>query len=660
MTEVSDAAIKRTQDSLGKIIKKPILTEKLLRKPPFKFLHDIIHAVIKTTSFLDGLYTDEELQSENMKDRDAKIAFLQKAIDAIKISTKLEVKARPSKIVAGLEADKTNELLVAISKAIDRKIDSTEAVALVKSGNVAAAAPKKEVKPTKTQTKSEPRKAKKETKETKEPSRKTKTTTDTKPTKKTEPNAKVSRQSSKDSVETKKTKRSSSQGNRDKEKENDKKKDRERTATLKTESVEKVPKAVEQTIEAPQTNGIVNDIIENQESKPNLAKVEPVETIVKQIDLPKDESEKYEPREEKIEKREKTPKTTPEKKSEETVDGKPEEKPKSAVPLEVTKSEESVNNPQPSPPTAVTSTAVSKKVPEKAVEKVEKPPSDKPRSSKSRKSHPKHDSEKVSDGMKTEEKLTTSKSMDKVIERSHGVKTNEVTKNSKPSRTALRSAAMRPISARPSAPRRRDRNVRQIVHTESFVQESGDQKTDKKNQLPAFDDADNIVITETITENLSAIDEPATNNMDGEIDGEQGHLVQQILETQTAILKSDAKNDISTISDDRKSITRNMTELRKMIQKLSLYITPLGKMMEYFQEDVDAMQIELLMWQKAGAAARADIKEEQRTTEKLLENFKYHLAEINNSIKDHAEQINNTTMNIIQNEEKISKLISTL
>lgn len=49
-----------------------------------------------------------------------------------------------------------------------------------------------------------------------------------------------------------------------------------------------------------------------------------------------------------------------------------------------------------------------------------------------------------------------------------------------------------------------------------------------------------------------------------------------------------------------------------MIQKLSLFITPLGKMMEYFQEDVDAMQIELLMWQKAGAAAQVDIKEEQR------------------------------------------------
>lgn len=45
MSEVSDITIKRTQDTLGKIIKKPALTEKLLRKPPFKFLHDIINAV---------------------------------------------------------------------------------------------------------------------------------------------------------------------------------------------------------------------------------------------------------------------------------------------------------------------------------------------------------------------------------------------------------------------------------------------------------------------------------------------------------------------------------------------------------------------------------------------------------------------------------------
>lgn len=55
----------------------------------------------------------------------------------IGIATKQDLRARPSKIVAGLEAEKTNEFLIAIARAIDRKVDTTEAVVLVKSGNVA-------------------------------------------------------------------------------------------------------------------------------------------------------------------------------------------------------------------------------------------------------------------------------------------------------------------------------------------------------------------------------------------------------------------------------------------------------------------------------------------------------------------------------------------
>lgn len=39
------AVVKRTQEALGRVIRRPPLTEKLLNKPPFRYLHDIITEV---------------------------------------------------------------------------------------------------------------------------------------------------------------------------------------------------------------------------------------------------------------------------------------------------------------------------------------------------------------------------------------------------------------------------------------------------------------------------------------------------------------------------------------------------------------------------------------------------------------------------------------
>ena len=67
-------------------IKRPKLTPALLQKPPFRFLHDIVSEVTKTTGFASGLYVEDELKSANIKDKDSKIAYLSKIIRCVELS----------------------------------------------------------------------------------------------------------------------------------------------------------------------------------------------------------------------------------------------------------------------------------------------------------------------------------------------------------------------------------------------------------------------------------------------------------------------------------------------------------------------------------------------------------------------------------------------
>jgi hypothetical protein len=42
------------------------MTQKLLLKPPFRYLHDIFTATMQATGFAQGLYTEEELDAKSI------------------------------------------------------------------------------------------------------------------------------------------------------------------------------------------------------------------------------------------------------------------------------------------------------------------------------------------------------------------------------------------------------------------------------------------------------------------------------------------------------------------------------------------------------------------------------------------------------------------
>lgn len=121
----SDAA---TQMLLGELIQKPKLTEKLLAKPPFRFLHDIIMEVMRVTGFATGLYTPTEMDSAAVVEKTQKMLFLEKIIKVVGTQLNTMVEAKPAKIVAGLDAPVTNNFLQLLAVAAKLAPNSTNAV----------------------------------------------------------------------------------------------------------------------------------------------------------------------------------------------------------------------------------------------------------------------------------------------------------------------------------------------------------------------------------------------------------------------------------------------------------------------------------------------------------------------------------------------------
>ncbi len=82
---IDGSSYDRTRALLEPIISKPKLADKLLSKPPMRFIHDVVMAVTAATGFADGLYNEEERVSDNMKEKPQKVQFLEKIINCVGI-----------------------------------------------------------------------------------------------------------------------------------------------------------------------------------------------------------------------------------------------------------------------------------------------------------------------------------------------------------------------------------------------------------------------------------------------------------------------------------------------------------------------------------------------------------------------------------------------
>jgi len=77
------------------------MTEKLLTKPPFRYLHDIFTATMGKTGFGEGMFQGEELNSKSFEDRDSKMGFLVKVITLTEMMVGNKIDIKPSMVLAG-------------------------------------------------------------------------------------------------------------------------------------------------------------------------------------------------------------------------------------------------------------------------------------------------------------------------------------------------------------------------------------------------------------------------------------------------------------------------------------------------------------------------------------------------------------------------------
>lgn len=473
----------------------------------------------------------------------------------LELVTGEEISARPSKIVAGQEPEKTNQLLQSIGRALEQKLDTKEAVATIKNGSSEIKEKtSSKVVPVKTKPTEKVRAEKPATKEKKTVEKiiKPKEVKSKEPEKTTKP--KVAKKVEKSLVKTKKPE-----------------------IEVKEPEPEPEPEPI-QIQEKPEKPEVIQKIeVEVNAIEVPPQKEEPPEIIPKPS-TPKKESKIPIKRKNSAEELEAIIDEEAERRRQEKIENR------SARKLEESKLEnKNVLEDQ--------STIV--------IEKTKKL-----RRKKSEDNKENHNSPTIP--TPAEE---TEKNPPNFIRQ----KTGDLP-TTKPRTTLLRPPSVRPSSARPGAPRRRDKNVEIILPPDETVQMGNISIKVESFQSELEDDGENLIIIEDPVDLSNEIFKTAA--LENANEAEQGHLLKQILETQKEFSVggedgSSDKNKADWDDPKRQSSAKQMDSLRESIQKLTRSVNPLGKLLDFLQEDIDSMQRELSVWKETNRQTNLELNKER-------------------------------------------------
>uniref|UniRef100_A0A3B4U587 TRAF3-interacting protein 1 n=1 Tax=Seriola dumerili TaxID=41447 RepID=A0A3B4U587_SERDU len=635
------AVVKKTQDTLGKVIKKPPLTEKLLSKPPFRYLHDIFSEVIRTTGFMKGLYGENEMKSDNVKDKDSKIVFLQKAIDVVMLVSGEPLAAKPARIVAGHEPEKTNELLQAIAKCCLNKLSSDDAVKRVLAGEKVDMKTKASTSRSQDKENREGRERHLDREDKKKITERSGSRDQKDPD---QPKEQESRRRDGEKEHHRDRERSDkhhrSEQDRGKDRDKDKSRDRERDKDRDKGRVKDRDKVKDRERDREREK-------EREKTRERDSHREGERDKEKRRERDKEREKERERHKEGDERN----KSVENGSSKARVSEEPQQKPSPEEPSKTAKPVPAEPNPSEKPADAVDNQSDSPaRIP-------------RPSSAKGQRRRPKIGGQDESDS----EGDGDAQLAQRPVPQDNG----DAAGSSVPSdMTSSNRRIARPGSARPAPPR--------VKRQESYTDvNSAERLSSAKPSAPVIMEGKKLSEDEEDEDEQFLVEEAVPPPSDApemevdrpqEIDSEEKHggLVKKILETKKdyelspSSSKSKDQNLVSEAARKKEQdmVTREIERLRSSIQTVCRSSLPLGKIMDYIQEDMDAMQAELHTWRRENKEHAQALLQEQRATDRAVEPLKVELAELEQLIKDQQDKICAVRSNILKNEEKIQKMVT--
>lgn len=99
-------------------LSSPELTPKLLQKPPFRFIHDLVRSINTKYDAYTHVFQPPLDNVATIETKEQKIQYLQLMISYVEELLQVKIDVNPKKIVSGSEPEKTNILLQYIAMAV--------------------------------------------------------------------------------------------------------------------------------------------------------------------------------------------------------------------------------------------------------------------------------------------------------------------------------------------------------------------------------------------------------------------------------------------------------------------------------------------------------------------------------------------------------------